>query len=123
MPNKSQRPRSATTDIFPISGGSNMLHARPEIAPCGRACPAEETARIQPSIVRAMVAWIKRWIEAKRAHRLERFTAAHLSSLCRHTPDDMGFDTADHNRNWPQLLDTNTSDIVMEALREKSRHG
>lgn len=99
----------------------NKSHACPEIAQCGRACPAE-TARIQPSIVRAMVAWTKRWVEAKRAH-LERFTAARLSSLSRHTPDDMGSDTADHNRNWPQLFDTIPSDIVMEALREKSRHG
>ena len=106
MSNTSQRPRLAAQVIFPISGGSPT-----------------ETARIQPSMVRAMVAWIKRRAEAKRAHRLERFTAAHSSSLNRHTPGDAGFHAADHNQNWPQVIDAIQSDMMLEALKEKSRHG
>ena len=52
-------------------------------------------------------------------HHFERFTAANLSCLNCQTPDDMGFDTADHYRNWPQLFDTIPSDIRWRLLERK----
>lgn len=58
-------------------------------------------------------------IDPTYTHHFERFTAAHLSSLNCQTPDDMGFETADHYRNWPQLLNTIPSDLGWILLERK----